>query len=102
MPAIGALPPYSGNTIAVGPELQAHNSAPKQSSFLTELQSFVGKVDELEKNSEQLTTDFAQGRQNDIHGTMIAATQAGITVHLLGSIRNRVLEAYREVMRMGA
>jgi flagellar hook-basal body complex protein FliE len=99
---IGVIPPYSGLGIGAGPELQGIAPANQQSTFAGELKDLVAKTDDLQKSSEALTTDFAQGRQNDIHGTMIAAAEAGISLHFLASVRNRILEAYREVMRMGA
>ena len=96
----GVIPPYTGAPIGVGSELQATAPNKKENALSSEFKAFVNQVDQLQKDSGRLTTEFAQGRQNDIHGTMIVAAQAGITLHLLGSMRNRVIEAYREIMRM--
>jgi flagellar hook-basal body complex protein FliE len=101
MAGIGVIPPYSGGGIGIGAELQAAAPTPQKGTFAEELKNFISNVDQMQKTSENLTNEFAQGRQNDIHGTMIAATQAGISFHLLSSVRNRVIEAYREIMRMG-
>lgn len=72
------------------------------SSFGDALAEFVNQVDEVQRAAEQQSVDFAEGRTDDIHGTMIALQRADISLRLLGSVRNRALEAYREVMRMGA
>ncbi len=72
------------------------------SSFGDALAEFVNKVDEVQRTAQQQSIDFAEGRTDDIHGTMIALQRADISLRLLGSVRNRALEAYREVMRMGA
>jgi len=45
---------------------------------------------------------YANGDRDDIHGTMIALEQADITFRLVSNVRSRLVEAYREVMRMGA
>ncbi|MEM9068645.1 MAG: flagellar hook-basal body complex protein FliE [Myxococcota bacterium] len=77
-------------------------SASSSSSFADALEQFVEKVDESQRVAETKSADFAEGRTNDIHGTMIALQRADVSLRLLGSVRNRALEAYREVMRMGA
>ena len=45
---------------------------------------------------------YANGQRDDIHGTMIALEQADVTFRLVSNVRSRLVEAYREVMRMGA
>ncbi|MET0386025.1 MAG: flagellar hook-basal body complex protein FliE [Polyangiales bacterium] len=71
-------------------------------SFAEQLQDFVGAVDKTQKSAEHKAEEFAVGHQNDIHGTMIAVEQAEISLHLLANVRNRVVDLYREVMRMGS
>jgi len=43
---------------------------------------------------------YAAGQSQDLHGTMIALEKADITLTLLVNVRNKILDAYREVMRM--
>jgi len=71
-------------------------------SFAEQLADFVGGVDKTQKSAEHKAEEFAVGHQNDIHGTMIAVEQAEISLHLLANVRNRVVDLYREVMRMGS
>jgi flagellar hook-basal body complex protein FliE len=55
--------------------------------------------------AENTATDKAQalaaGKLDDIHGTMIAAKEAEISVHLIGTIRNKLLDAFHELWRIG-
>ena len=71
-------------------------------SFGDQVKSFVTEVDALQKQAETKTDAFADGTSNDIHGTMIAVEQADISLRLIANVRNRVVEMYREVMRMGS
>ena len=71
-------------------------------SFAQTLDGFVSEVNEAQVHAEQMSSDFAEGRSNDIHGTMLAMQEADVQLRLLGTVRNRALEAYREIMRMGA
>jgi flagellar hook-basal body complex protein FliE len=43
---------------------------------------------------------YAIGQHQNLHETMIALEKADISLSLLVSVRNKLLEAYREVMRM--
>ena len=44
---------------------------------------------------------FVSGGAGELHETAIAASKAEIAFRLMMSVRNRLLESYREVMRMG-
>jgi flagellar hook-basal body complex protein FliE len=52
------------------------------------------------KESDQLARDFATGKNNNIHEVMIASEKAGISMRFLLQIRNKLLDAYQEIMRM--
>lgn len=71
-------------------------------SFSDQLSQFVQGVDQVQKSAQAQADEFAVGRTNDIHNTMIDVEQAEISLRLLTNVRNRVVELYREVMRMGA
>jgi flagellar hook-basal body complex protein FliE len=43
---------------------------------------------------------FAAGATDDIHGTMIALSQGDIELKLVGSVRNKVIDAFYELWRM--
>ncbi len=45
---------------------------------------------------------FERGTEGRIHETLMAVDKAEISLKLLVGVRNRLLDAYREVMRMGA
>ena len=43
---------------------------------------------------------FAAGGTDDIHGTMLALSQADIELKVVGSVRNKVIDAFYELWRM--
>ena len=59
----------------------------------------INKVNRLEREADRSIVDLLQGKA-DIHETMIALQKADISMRLLLTIRNKVIEAYREIMRM--
>ena len=62
----------------------------------------VGEVNAMEERAASAADGYLDGRHEDVHGTMIVMQEADISLRLAVSVRNRVIEAYREVMRMGA
>ena len=60
------------------------------------------QTNQVQVNAEQASEAYANGTRNDMHGTMIALEQADISFRLVSNIRSRLVDAYREVMRMGA
>ncbi|GAB6088243.1 flagellar hook-basal body complex protein FliE [Alkaliphilus crotonatoxidans] len=76
--------------------------APKeqQGSFQEILQAAMTNVDQLEKISEDYSVRLASGQLDNIHEATLAASKAEISLNYLIQIRNKVLEAYREITRM--
>jgi flagellar hook-basal body complex protein FliE len=70
--------------------------------FSEQLAEFVTDIDHTQKSARTQAEEFAVGHTNDIHGTMIAVEQAEISLRLMANVRNRVVDLYREVMRMGS
>jgi flagellar hook-basal body complex protein FliE len=54
------------------------------------------KMVDASKAAEELT----MGKNKDIHGTMIAMEKASISFQLLTQVRNKIIDAYKEVQRM--
>ena len=73
-----------------------------QPSFGETLTNFVSGIDQMQKTAKTQAEDFAVGKTNDIHNTMIDVEQAEISLRMLANVRNRVVDLYREVMRMGS
>ncbi len=69
-------------------------------SFMDHMRSGVSEVNQMQKAADGLAVDLATGKNQNIHETMLAATQAELSFNFMVQIRNKVLEAYQEVMRM--
>lgn len=50
--------------------------------------------------ADALAQGLATGQHANIHETMIAAEQAGISFRLMTRVQQKVLDAYQEIMRM--
>lgn len=73
---------------------------PKQRGFLEVIGEAVDQVEQDEAKANQAATDLAVGRRKTLHETMIAVEKADISFRMLLAVRNKVVSAYQEVMRM--
>ena len=60
----------------------------------------IDKLNNLHVKSGELSNQLAVGDNVELHDVMIAAEEAGTAMRLTMELRNKVLEAYREVIRM--
>jgi len=68
-------------------------------SFKDTLTESLGKVNDLQKEADKAIEEFATGKTRNIHETMIAVNKADIAFRLTMQVRNKIVEAYQEVMR---
>lgn len=112
---IGRLGSVTSSTSGVGERfrelhersLENHVSEAGGASETGSTKSFGDFIKELahDANASQLNADaklqdVAAGRNKDIHGAVLAMEKADVQFRLLSQVRNKVIEAYREIMRM--
>jgi flagellar hook-basal body complex protein FliE len=68
--------------------------------FQDVLKSIVSDADNRIKEADQRAEEFAVGKQHNLHEIMIATEKANLSFRFLLQIRNKLLEAYQEIMRM--
>jgi flagellar hook-basal body complex protein FliE len=71
-----------------------------QKSFTSVLKQSIEKLNESQIQSDVLTEKLARGENVDLHQVMIASQKASITMQATLEVRNKVIEAYQEMMRM--
>ena len=68
-------------------------------SFGESLSRAINEVNTLQQEAGRAVDQLARGEQVDLHEVMIAAEKARTSFDLLMEIRNKALDAYRELMR---
>jgi flagellar hook-basal body complex protein FliE len=68
-------------------------------SFTASLQAAVAKVDALQTDADAETARMAGGAGN-LHETMLALEKADVGMRVAMKVRNKILDAYNDVMRM--
>ncbi|WP_102692668.1 flagellar hook-basal body complex protein FliE [Rummeliibacillus pycnus] len=69
-------------------------------SFGTVLKNAISAVNDSQVASDNMTNKLVNGDNVELHDVMIAAQKANITLNTALQVRNKVVEAYQEIMRM--
>ena len=67
--------------------------------FAEAIRAAITRVSTLEQEADKSIVNLLQGKA-DISQTMIALQKADISMRLVLTVRNKVIEAYRELMHM--
>lgn len=71
-----------------------------QQSFGTYLKDAIQEVNDVQVKSDVMTKRLIMGEDVDLHNVMITAQKATIALNATMEIRNKVVEAYQEIIRM--
>jgi len=82
-----------GNPTAVGKSGKANGAV-----FDEILSDAVGKISQVQKDTETAVRELSSG--GDVTGAIIAMEKADMTFQLMVEVRNRLITAYEEIMRM--
>lgn len=64
------------------------------------IRDFVLEVDAKQKESGEARAAVLSGNSNNLHRTMIASQEASVSFTLMVEMRNKMMEAYQELMRI--
>src|SRR5215212_4749707 len=70
-----------------------------EGTFTGELSKALGEVDKLQVEADQQAKMVAEGGGN-LHEMSLALEKADISMRLAMKVRNKLVEAYNEIMRM--
>ena len=83
------------------PQIDRIGGASSSSSdFRSALKDAIGRVEQFRQNSDTAIGKFLSGEDEEIHKVALAAQQAEMSFDLFLQVRNKVISAYQEVMRM--
>ena len=69
-------------------------------SFADTLKDAVGSVNEMQKASDKAIQNLATGKTDNVAEVMIASEKADIAFKVMVQVRNKIIDAYQEVMKM--
>ncbi len=81
-------------------EMPGQGQSGEKSSFMDHLKTAINEVNTDQVNADKKATDLANGKDTNIHETMLASSQAELSFNMMVQVRNKALSAYQEIMRM--
>lgn len=69
-------------------------------NFSKALTGMLKEVSDLQREAEESITDLVTGKEEDLHSVILAMNRADLSFRYMLEIRNRLVEAYQDIMRM--
>ncbi len=69
-------------------------------SFADTLKEAVNNVNQLSLDADRKAQELSTGKTDDIAGVMMAAEKADIALRAMVQVRNKIIDAYQEIMKM--
>jgi flagellar hook-basal body complex protein FliE len=95
MPAITPI-----RSISIPELTPAPAAAGKSGEFRDLIEGAIGKVEQTRADAAQTVESFLAGEGGELHTALLATQQAGLALDLFIETRNKVVQAYQEIMRM--
>lgn len=81
-------------------EMPGTPGAGEAKSFGEFLQESIGKVNSLQEEANVAMERLASGESHNLHETLLAVEKADIAFRTMNQVRTKVIDAYREIMKM--
>jgi len=91
---VGFLPPVQDIPFLEGFE------RPTQSEFASWMAKELGSINTKVANADYLLQQLATGQVDNLHQIMISLEEAKLSFQLLVQVRNKLLDAYQDILRM--
>jgi len=96
IPISASLPPIQAIPAIKPPSLDIAKGGDFQSMFATA----INNVEKFGNDANAKIGNFLSGEGEELHNVMMSAQKAELSFELFQQVRNKVVQAYQEVMRM--
>jgi flagellar hook-basal body complex protein FliE len=98
---MGVSPINNNGNIPVNNEfVNSVEGEEQKSSFKNTLGGFISEINDLQTKADASIENFATGKVENVHEVMIAMAKAEVSFKFMMEARNKLVETYKEVMRM--
>jgi flagellar hook-basal body complex protein FliE len=85
---------------SLSPVIRSEKTGQQAGGFDSILEDAINNAEDTDAASQEGAMALLTGDVNDISGTVIAAEKADVALRLTIQVRNKVIDAYNEIMRM--
>lgn len=94
--SLGDMSPYIKDTALT----KKTNKSESFSDVLSAMMNSVDETNDLQNAAEQAEIQFALGESENTHDLLIAETKAAVALQYTVAVRDKVIDAYKELMQM--
>ena len=73
---------------------------PPQSGFADMLTQAIDQTKTAQLDAASAVTDLVTGKADNLHEVMLSMEEADVSMRMLVQIRNKVVDAYKEIIQM--
>ena len=95
---INGIPPIQVPVVAQAPSLET--SAGAAAGFQNILRSAINQVEGSRATADNAVQNFIAGNDGELHSTILATQKAELEFEMFMQVRNKVVSAYEEIMKM--
>lgn len=98
-----AIQPLNSNLVSTVRGLDTLQKSPASNRSNQVSQTFedvLSSLNQSQLNADSLMQQLAQGENVDLHAVMIGMEENNVNFNVAMGIRDRLVDAYREIMRM--
>ena len=86
--------------IAASAAVKSADSKEAAPGFSDILKNMVNQTNQLQSDADTASVQFANGEVNNVHDVIIATEKASMAMNLTIQVRNKLQDAYKEIMSM--
>ncbi len=90
----------SPTALTAGQTAPASSAASTASSFGDMLMNAIGQVNQAQLHANHMRAEFAAGKPLDVHQVMVASEEASMSLDLAVQVRNKLTDAYTQLMQV--
>ncbi len=92
--------PFAKPVFKIGAEYTEGGEGSTPSAFSAALNHALSSLNDVQRHSRIGMEDFAAGGDIEVHEVMMGIEKADLSMNLALQVRNKVLEAYSDIIRM--
>lgn len=69
-------------------------------SILSSIMNSVNETNTLQNKAEEAEVQFALGQSDNTHDLLVAETKASVALQYTVAVRDKIIDAYKELMQM--
>lgn len=93
-------PVSSIKPIPFAPSIVPSSDGSEPGAFQKVLEGTIGTLEGLHNDAGAAVQNFLSGKNEDLHTTVLATQQSELAFELGLQVRNKVVSAYQEIMKM--